>query len=87
MCVGCQDVIEMMGGVRNLSTPGELQRVLCWMLMVDLEAAAPSMEGLLLLEMNKQRYLKAHDWLLDQLEKLGERIERRYCACVRTARL
>ena len=67
----------MMSGVQNLSTPGQLLRVIAWMVLADLEAAAPSMEGLLLLETSKQRYLAAHDCLLNQIERMGEKIERR----------
>ena len=82
----------MMSNVANLSTPGELLRVLAWIQMVDLEATVPFIEGAQLVQSTKNNYLTAHTWLLKLLEELGEKIERRYVCgrerlCLRRTRV
>ena len=68
-----------MSKIENLSSPCQLLRSMTWLQLVDLEAAsaAAGVESTATLERSKERYLLAHDWLLAQLEHMGETIERR----------
>ena len=75
-----QDALDLMSKIENLSSPSQLLRATSWLQLVDLEAAsaAAGVESASLLERSKTRYLCAHDWLLSQLEHMGEKIERRF---------
>ena len=75
-----QDALDLMSKIENLSSPSQLLRATSWLQLVDLEAAsaATGVESASLLERSKTRYLCAHDWLLSQLEHMGEKIERRF---------
>lgn len=75
-----QEALNLMTKMENLSSPSHLLRATAWLQLVDLEAASAAVGGdnLKLLEQNKARYLRAHDWLLAQLQSMGEKIERRW---------
>ncbi len=65
-----QDILSMLGEVRQLSTPGQLLQTLAMIHMTDLEAAAPADDQIAVINKTLPDYCAAQTRLLDQVGTL-----------------